>query len=73
MRRELSISSKLELPSKIDKLEAPSKILHLSIMITMIVIWSLLRSLTIVTWEDRLQSTRLRCNFQELRWKKSNL
>ena len=73
MRRELSISSKLELPSKIDKLEAPNRTLHLSIMITMIVIWSLLRSLTIVTWEDRLQSTQLRCNFQELRWKKSNL
>ena len=73
LRRELSISSKLELPSKIDKLEAPNRILHLSIMITTIVIWSLLRSLMIVTWEDLLQSIQPRFNFQGLRWKKSNL
>lgn len=73
LRRELFISLKLGLRSKIDKLEAQSRILHPSIMITMIVIWNLLRSLMIVTWEDQLQSIQLRFNFQELRWKKSNL
>ena len=70
-RREPSTNWRLELPSKIDKLEALSKILLLLITTTMIVTWSQLKSLTIVIWEEaQPQSTLLKFNYHLPRWRR---